>query len=102
MTPNAALFIRTELILTPTETLNAHIYLTDRHSGRRIVVRDQRGRFLFDTSDCYDEGNARRLLERWLDERARQAEPVLSPEHASFSRMAPADVERVRQHAREE
>jgi len=37
-----------------------------RRSGRRIQVRDHRGAGLFDTGDCYDQGNATNALELWL------------------------------------
>lgn len=37
-----------------------------RSSGRRIQVRDANGVGLFDTNDCYDQGNAVNALEHWL------------------------------------
>lgn len=40
-----------------------------RYRGRRIQVRDHRGAGLFDTGDCYDQGNATNALELWLQEK---------------------------------
>jgi hypothetical protein len=45
-----------------------------RRSGRRIQVRNADGVGLFDTNDCYDQGNAANSLQHWIRAQAEQAE----------------------------
>lgn len=37
-----------------------------RRSGRRIQVRDNAGKVLFDSDDCFDLSNATNKLDHWL------------------------------------
>jgi len=50
-------------------TLNGFLYQSPhRRTGRRIVVKDKKGKVLFDTDYAYDLGNARNSLELWIAE----------------------------------
>jgi hypothetical protein len=50
-------------------TLFGTLWQTSRRTGRRIQVHDADGAELFDTDDCYDQGNATNRLDLWLAER---------------------------------
>jgi hypothetical protein len=56
--------------LDTTPPLTVEMWQTQRHGGRRLVVKDAAGKQLHDTDDCYDIGDAINRVEIWVRQQA--------------------------------